>query len=366
MTEYIKKLKYTDLTFIGLGSVIGAGIFALIGKSSKYSGNYTWVSMIIAGAIIYYISRSYVKISKTYKENDAEAQIVRKAFGKKMSNALAIGTIISGVLTIYIVSDAFGGYMTSLSSFSHQICTIFCILLCALINFIGISEIATLNTFTTIIGIFGLLTIIALGIFKSSSNENINDDMTSNVSIIGVLFSAYILLLSYFGFESLIKFTEESIDPNVDICRAINTTIITAIIIYSMIAFISVRTVPVSILSKSDYPLVEVTTRLTDNRFVLNLIKYSALFLTFNTSLLLMGSTSRFIESFLENDFKIKGPVIMKSSVPVFYIMCISIIAIMLEAYKTNIISAASLSNFCKMGLFLTVVAGTKHADTTN
>jgi APA family basic amino acid/polyamine antiporter len=382
MTEYLRKLTLTDLSFIGIGSVVGAGIFALVGKASAYSGKYTWISAIISGIIIYYVSRSYIKINEIYNSNDSEYLVMRDAFGEKFSNIAIFSAIIGGILTCYIVGEAFGGYASSLFSVTTQTAIISCIMICALINIMRIEQFAIINNITAIMGIIGLFLIILMGLgkmlFSIDKKENFLVkskldtivDTNDHWSLSGIAFSSYIMLFSYFGFEALIKFNEESINPKVDIAKAINLTIVSATILYALVSYISLKFVSPVELYKSDYPLAEVASRLTSNNNIISYIKLAAILLTFNTYLVSLGATARLIDKFMGNrkqlwDEKLPNErtdtrEFAPSNIPTMYIVFTTILIILLYMYNMNMITAVTIGNFCVLLLFATVSAATK------
>ncbi len=108
-----KTLTYPDLLLAGIGHVVGAGIFTLIGKA----GAYTWLATLIAGLVVYGVSRSYININNKYEANNAEYQIIKDATAKigisYVPTVTIWASIVGAVLTCYVVSQAFGGYFAS-------------------------------------------------------------------------------------------------------------------------------------------------------------------------------------------------------------------------------------------------------------
>jgi amino acid transporter len=377
MTKYLRKLTYIDLLFVGIGSVVGAGIFAVIGKTSKYSGQYTWLSTAIAGLIIYYISRSYIKINEIYNSNESEYLVVNEAFGEKLSNLVILSAIIGGIIICYIVAKAFGGYASSLFPISVQTAVMSCIVICAIINIMGIRGFAIANNITTAMGIIGLFLIIFMGIVKmfytnesgnDSSNEiirsEINNSIDNSFSLSGVAFSTYIMLFSYFGFETLIKFNEESINSKTDIRRAINLTVISTTVLYTIISYISLHYVPSDVLSKSNYPLVEVASKLTTDSTIIGYIKLAAVLLTFSTYLVILGATSRLMDKFIGNFKKDEKTEVTPSNIPATYIFFTTMLVVLMHMYNMSMITATTVGNFCVLLLFATVSISTEIVST--
>ena len=68
-----RELTYYDVVMVGIGYILGAGIYALLGVTAKYSGNMIWLSILITGIITLISSYSYIQLSKESR-NDSEYQ----------------------------------------------------------------------------------------------------------------------------------------------------------------------------------------------------------------------------------------------------------------------------------------------------
>jgi amino acid transporter len=319
-------LSYFDLVLAGIGNVVGAGIFTVIGLASTYAGGYTWLSTLLAGLVVYWISKSYIKINHIYGTNNAEYLAIGDAWpGFKVYSNIAL--VVSGLLTCYIVSRAFGGYTSSLASISQSTGMLLCVAICAALNISGIGLVASANNVTTILGLLGLILLVGLGLSQAGTLAP-----TGAVQLPGMLFGAYLMLFSYFGFEVLIKLSEDS--KKEDISRAIRDVIIFTTILYTLVSYVAVKH------GGSGQPLSAVVSHITTNPYIIGYINASGIFMTFNTYLMSLVGTSRLIGGSTTNNT-----------------ILLSICNIALYVLQLDLTKATVVNNTAVISLFAAVVA---------
>jgi amino acid transporter len=93
MAKLKRTLGLTEATFFGVGSILGAGIYALIGKVAGVGGNMIWLSFAIASVTALMSAFSYAELSSMYPRAAAEYHYVKNAFSQKMG--LWLGLVIS-------------------------------------------------------------------------------------------------------------------------------------------------------------------------------------------------------------------------------------------------------------------------------
>jgi hypothetical protein len=129
--------------------------------------------------------------------------------------------------------------------------------------------------------------------------------------------------------------------------------------------------VPSDILSKSDYPLVEVASKLTTDSTIIGYIKLAAVLLTFSTYLVILGATSRLMDKFIGNfkkDDKTEKHIdvaeVTPSNIPATYIFFTTILVVLMYMYNMSMITAATIGNFCVLLLFAIVSISTEIVST--
>src|SRR5574344_443644 len=91
-----KELNLLEITLVGIGNILGAGIYVLMGKAAGLAGNMVWFSFLFSGATATLSAFSYMELSSMFPKAGAEYGFVRRAFGER------IGLFV-GLLVIYFV-----------------------------------------------------------------------------------------------------------------------------------------------------------------------------------------------------------------------------------------------------------------------
>ena len=85
-----RTLNLYDIFFTGYGHIVGAGIYTLLGFTTKYANNLTWLSFIIGGIISLCTGLSYANLNPIYNSNSAEYDYISNTMGKKTGFVIAI------------------------------------------------------------------------------------------------------------------------------------------------------------------------------------------------------------------------------------------------------------------------------------
>ena len=200
-TQLNRSLNFFDIYLIALGYIIGAGIFILIGSTTKYAGKYVWMSFLIAGLLSILNGLTYCDLSTIFKKSGGEFDYISTTLGEKYGIITSILIILISVFTATTVSLALGKHLSKLSGFNSQIIALFLIVIFAGINITGVKT-ASINSFAALIEISALVAIIFGGVnkvdlntFKIPSFENFN----------GIIWGALIAMFAYTGFETTVK-----------------------------------------------------------------------------------------------------------------------------------------------------------------
>lgn len=313
MTETVPALKRTinlfHATMYGIGLILGAGIFVIIGDAAEIAGNLLWISFIISSFLAICTAFSYAELSSIFPKSAAEYIYVKNSF-EKLSLSIFVGclTIFVGVVSASAVAIGFSNYLSVfLPEYPPIIFSILIVAILSFINFYGIRESIWFNTIFTLIELSGLVIIIFIGfIFGNFSNVNflespisdkmpINNNNNNFLSSIGLIFGASALIFfAYYGFENIPNIAEETKNPSKTISRAILLSIIITTIVYVLVVISSLSLVTWQELSSSNVPLSLVIETVFENKgnFIISII---ALFATTNTVLMMLISSSRII-----------------------------------------------------------------------
>ncbi len=282
-----RELSLWQVTIAGVGIILGAGIYALIGIAA---GSATWLAFLISALIAVFTGFSYAELSSMFKGDAAEYDYIKTAFNKKIAFVVGLMIIAAGFASAAAVSLGFAGYFIQIVGMPVIWAAIGLIVLMTAINFAGIKEASWFNTVSTFVEFAGLAFVIFLGI-KYWNKANINL-MEMPHGFPGVLSAGALVFFAYMGFESIVKLREETKDPDRTIPKALIYSIIITAILYVLVAISAVKILDWNSLSQSQAPLASVVA-VSIGPIAFLIIGIIALFSTANTVLITLVTTSR-------------------------------------------------------------------------
>jgi len=336
----------------GVGTILGAGVYALIGVASGYAGNAVWLSFAIAAGIALFSGLSYAKLASIFPSSGAEYVYVEQAFGSRFW-AFIIGwlVLISSIISGAAVALGFGGYLYGLSGIPVAVGASMLLVAMAAINYLGIKESLAVNVLLTLIELLGVLIVIVLGAGYLGAVDygEMPNGLTGVIGAVGLIFFAFI------GFESLAKIGDEAKDPTRTIPRALILSLLITAALYVLVALSVVSIVPYQDLAASASPLSEVALAASGQGVSL-LLSVIALLATANTVLIILIASSRIaygmsvrsaLPSFLSQVHPDRGTPLAA--------IVLTAVASILFAFLGGIELTANVANFTIFMVFLAV-----------
>ena len=286
----------------GVGLILGAGVYVLIGDVAGIAGNAMWISFIAAAIVASFTGLSYAELSSIFPKSAAEYVFVKHAFRNNMV-AFVTGwlMVFVAVVSAAAVSLGFAGYF---SVFFPQIdpllSTVVLIAGLSFVNYIGIKESMSMNVAFTLIELAGLAIIVFAAVAFGSPSEVNYYEMppqatSSLLTSMGALASAAgLAFFAYFGFENLANISEETKNASRVIPKALLISIVVTTAIYILVAISAVAIVGWKELSSSNAPLGLAADKVFGKGGII-VISAIALFATSNTVLMMLVSGSRII-----------------------------------------------------------------------
>ncbi len=284
----------------GVGLILGAGIYVLIGDVAGVAGNAMWISFVIAAIVATFTGLSYAELTSMFPKSAAEYVFVKNAFGNNLA-AFVSGWLITfvAIASAAAVAIGFAGY---LASFVPQVPPILSavalIAVLSAVNFIGIRESVWMNTTFTLIELAGLAIVIAAAVLLGSFTEVDYYELppavsgSFSLSVGAILAAAGLVFFAYFGFENLANISEETKNPTKTIPRALVLSIVITTVIYIAIAVSAVSLAGWEELSLSEAPLALAAEKAFGKTGV-TVLSAIALFATSNTVLMMLVAGSR-------------------------------------------------------------------------
>jgi len=260
MFELKREIGLFHLTMYGVGLILGAGIYVLIGEAVGLAGNFVWFTFVLGSIVALFTGLSYAELSSMFPKAAAEYTFIKNAF-KNNFLAFIIGwlTVISAMITAATVALGFGGYFSEFFNIPITISAIALIGILSMINFIGIRESSWINTIFTIIEASGLILVIVIG-FTISDPVPVNY-FESPTGFTGIVIAFVLIFFAFIGFEDMVNVAEEVRNPKKVIPRAIILSVMISGIIYVLVSLAVVRVISWEDLSLSSAPLADIVER---------------------------------------------------------------------------------------------------------
>ncbi len=324
-----KELGLFQATLYGVGIILGAGIYVLLGTGAGIAGNAIWLSFAIAALIAAFTGMSYAELSSMYSKDAAEYVYTKNAFRKPAFSFIVewimmFAVIVSGAT----VALGFGGYFSHIFGVPQIAAAVSLIVVLSLISYIGIRLSAEFNIVSTLIEMSGLVIVAAIGLFFIGKGGI--DYFYTPSGMAGIFSATAVIFFAYIGFEELVNFSEETKNAKKIMPRALLLSLAISTILYMLVAVSAVSIVGWERLSTSKAPLTEVISSVYPNAAII--MSIIALFATSNTVLVILIVASRLLYG-LSCNHSLPGICRRVGSrgtpyVSVFLVMILSILAL--------------------------------------
>ncbi|WP_298532490.1 APC family permease [uncultured Algibacter sp.] len=260
-----KKIGLKEAMAIGIGGMVGGGIFAVLGLAVSLAQGGTPIAFLFAGVLALITSYSYVKLSITFPDRGGTVKFVNQGFGKSLfSGGINNLLWISYIIMLSLYASAFGSYAPNLLSMidkstDFHFYASFIIILATAINYYSIKVVGMIESYAVIIKLVILLSFIVVGIYGLIGNPNLSQLSIANWEApIKLLTGGMVIFVAYEGFELIANAAPDIENPAKNIPRAYYYSVIFVIMLYIIIATVTVGSLPFKeIATAEDYVLAE-------------------------------------------------------------------------------------------------------------
>lgn len=289
MAKLARTLGLAECVFFGVGSILGAGIYALIGKVAGVAENMMWLSFLLASATALCTAFSYAELSAMYPASGGEFVYAKKAFGQRLGNVFGYLISLNGIVTGSVVAIGFGGYLSGLIGMDIVPLALGIITLMSVVNIIGIRTSSWVNILFTTIELGGLVIVIYACRSTLGTVDYLAIPEQGNE---GIILGSILAFFAFVGFEEIVKLAEETKNPSRTIPRALFIANIIVVIVYVLVSLSVLGAVSPQELAAMDNPLAGVVS-ISYGQEGLIILSVIALFATSNTILSNMIGSSR-------------------------------------------------------------------------
>ena len=293
-TSLNRTLGLGALLAYGIGDILGAGIYAVVGKVASAAGAAGWISFLAAVAVAGFTALSYAELASRYPRAGSEPFYLSKAFGSTgLSSLVGWVVLCSAIISIATVSHAFAGYFRgSFPAVPEPLLIVGFLAALATLTFSGIRQTSAVNILCTVVEVGGLLLVLAVGWNASGGTEAVAASGSLSGGMIAA--GAALAFYSFVGFEDLANVAEEARNPRRDLPIAILGSLAAALVLYVLVFRTAVGAIGPERLAASDAPLLEVVV-VGAPSFPAGAFTAVAVFAVSNTALLNFVTSSRLL-----------------------------------------------------------------------
>ncbi len=279
-----KKISLFEAVSLAVGTMIGAGIFSILGVGAQICRSNLPIAFFISALVSILVGYSYAKLGSKYVSNAGPIEFILRGIGdNSITGALSILMWFSYVISISLFAKAFAGYFLALfnipiNGFNISLIEFFIILLFTVLNFFGSKAVGKAEFFIVFIKVSILLIFVFTGIWFIKINY-ITPDL-SETGLINTFYASSILFLTYMGFGLITNASENMENPKKNVPLAIYLSILVVSFIYISVSIVALGNLGVDkLIEAKEYALAEATKSfLGDFGFIL--VSVGALFST--------------------------------------------------------------------------------------
>jgi amino acid transporter len=256
-----RKIGFLELTAIGIGGMVGGGIFAVLGLATQLAKGATPVAFIIAGMVALVTTYSYKNLSVAFPSKGGTVTFIDRGFGVDIfTGGMNILLWLSYVIMVCLYAFAFGSYgaallPASIHSLSKHLLTSSAIIVITVLNLFNAETIAKAELWIVALKVLILCVFIALGATLIDVDRLKPVEWAPPLQLIA---GGMIIFLAYEGFELIANAAEDVRDYKKVLPRAYYSAVIFVIVLYVLIAAITVGSLPVErIVASKDYALAQ-------------------------------------------------------------------------------------------------------------
>ncbi|MGI9598358.1 MAG: APC family permease, partial [Acidimicrobiales bacterium] len=272
-----RRLSLPLVVLYGLGTTIGAGIYALTGEVAGEAGMRAPLSFLVSAMLAGVTAIGFAELAGRLPKAAGEAVFVDHAFGRiTLTRAVGFSVLTAGVVAASAISNAFGGYVAELIDTPRWLLVVLLIVVLGGVAVSGAKESVLAAALFTVVEIIGLGLVLwvgrdSFGELGSQVGELLGPPATL-AGWSGVLGGAFLAFFAFLGFEDMDSVAEETKNAPVVLPRAILITLGVTTVLYMTVAAIAVLQVEPAALASSDAPLALIYDRAGGNPDVLAFI----------------------------------------------------------------------------------------------
>jgi amino acid transporter len=349
-----RNISFWGAVSIGVGGMVGGGIFAVLGLAVMLAGGAAPLSFLIAGVVALLTAYSYAKLSVAYPNQGGTIIFVDKAFGIDLFTGSLNNLLwLSYIVTLSLYAVAFANYAATLFTGDNALLKHLLIsggiLLPTILNLTSASLISRTETGVVAIKIAILVLVVVFGFTSIDTSRIAPDTWGAFLPVVG---GAMIMFVAYEGFELIANTAPKVVNYKVTLPRAYYASVLFVILLYVLIAVVTVGALtPDQVVTSADFALAEAA-KPSLGQLGFTLVAVSAVLATFSAINATLYGSARLAYSIAEED---ELPAFLEKKFwnqPVAGLLLTTVLALLLA----NLADLSSISTMGSAG-FLVIFA---------
>ncbi|MDE1828540.1 MAG: amino acid permease [Candidatus Micrarchaeota archaeon] len=353
-----REVGLAQLVFYGVGNIIGAGIYVLVGGAAGLAGNAVGFAFLIGAAIALFTGLSYAELAAMYPKAASEYTYLGKAYGNHFLSFITQWMMLATELVASAaVALGFAQYFQSVLASPTWLVAIVLLAILTLIGITGVKRALRFNTVFSIIAIIGLLIVIAAGAPRFGSVNY----AYSPGGLTGILGAAALVFFAYIGFDNIANLSEETKNPQKTLPRGLLISVAISTVLYVLVGIAAVSIVPFQQLATSNAPLASAASG-AFGPVAYDIITIAGLLTTLNTVLVLLIVGSRIIYGMSREGVlpRVLGRVNPRTRTPIFASLATFAVALLFIPIG-NVGEVAKITSFGSLLAFILVNTALLH-----
>jgi amino acid transporter len=255
------------LTLYGVGVMVGAGIYVLVGAIAGIAGPATPLAFALAGLTASFSAWSFAELSARIPRSAGEAAYVEAAFGSvTLATMVGFAVVSVGVVSAAAILKGGVGYLMGFVSLPRAVLEPAVLLGLTLLAMRGVAESLMAAAALTIVEVAGLIVVAAVGLGAETVTPvaaMLDPSAFAEAGAAAVLSATLLAFFAYVGFEDMVNMAEETVDPARTMPRAILAAVTVTTLLYMLVSVAALHAVPQDALGESERPLALVFTTAT-------------------------------------------------------------------------------------------------------
>jgi len=277
------EVSYWSAVAMGIGAMVGAGIFALLGQAGAIAGSAVWISFVIGGIIALLSGYSMGRLGARYPAAGGVVEYLVQGFGAgRFSGAMSVMMYIAALVAVSLVARTFGSYAHALmpAGSPHWLVQAFAAAIVLAFMFVNLNGALAMARMENIVVLIKMSVLVGFAIIGLAFIAPGRLSPQNYPPVSTIFYSVAVTFFAYEGFRIVTNAAEDMRDPARTLPRAIMTAILLVMVVYVAIAITVFGNLPpTDVIAAKDFALAE-SAKPVFGQFGFTVVAVAALFAT--------------------------------------------------------------------------------------